>query len=160
MFFTLSSYKQIDLKVKNKNMKKTAVLIIMISAVVGAGAFYGGMKYSQSKSTNDRQARFQQLGDQQGAAFVGAGRTQRAVGGFVAGEIISKDDKSVTVKLQDGGSKIIFVSAETKVSKNTEGSLEDIQVGTSITINGTANQDGSLSAQTIQIRPTVPQQQQ
>lgn len=140
-------------------MKKTLILIVVISAVVGAGSFYGGMKYSQSKSTTDRQARFQQLGGQQGAAFAGAagaGRGQRAGGGFVAGEIISKDDKSLTVKLQDGGSKIVLFTASTPISKSASGSLEDLSVGSSVSITGTSNQNGSITAQSIQLRPITP----
>lgn len=134
------------------------MLTVIISAIVGAGSFYGGMKYAQNKQNSNRQARFMmQTGGQQGAAFAGGqvGRMQRNGGGFIMGEIISKDDKSVTVKLQDGGSKIIFVSSDTKISKNAEGSINDIQVGTSISANGTINQDGSVSANSIQVRPAI-----
>jgi hypothetical protein len=141
-------------------MKKTISIIAITVVIVGGLAFYVGMKYDQSASKSNMQERFQQLGDQQGAAFAGAGRMQRTGGGFVAGEIISKDDKSVTVKIQDGGSKIIFVSSDTKVTKNAEGSLDDVSVGTSISANGTPNQDGSISAQNIQIRPAIVQQPQ
>lgn len=35
----------------------------------------------------------------------------------VAGEIIGKDDKALTLKLQDGGSSIVFVSDQTAVRK-------------------------------------------
>ena len=158
MFFTSSSCKQIDLKVKN--MKKIITIIVLTSVIVGGGAFYGGMKYDQSKTAASRQARFQQLGGQQGAAFAGgarAGRMQRAGGGFVAGEILSKDDKSLTIKLQDGGSKIVLFTSSTPISKSSSGSLEDLSVGSSVSITGTSNQDGSVTAQSIQLRPTMPQ---
>jgi hypothetical protein len=143
-------------ELKVKNMKKIITIIVITSVIVGSGAFYGGMKYSQSKSTADRQARFQQLGDQQGTAFAGgagAGRMQRAGGGFVAGEILSKDDKSLTVKLQDGGSKIVLFTPSTPISKSTAGLLTDLNIGSSVSITGTPNQDGSVTAQSIQLRP-------
>lgn len=76
--------------------------------------------------------------------------------GVASGEIISKDDKSIIVKLRDGGSKLIFFSDKTSVSKMAEGSEEDIKVGEQVAANGSANSDGSITANTIQLRPPLP----
>ncbi|MEW6610236.1 MAG: biotin/lipoyl-binding protein [Patescibacteria group bacterium] len=62
----------------------------------------------------------------------------------------------VGVKLQDGGSKIIILSDATKVTKTDEGTVNDLTVGTRVAVTGTSNSDGSVSAQTIQIRPQMP----
>ncbi|KKU05962.1 MAG: hypothetical protein UX07_C0011G0003 [Parcubacteria group bacterium GW2011_GWA2_45_30] len=148
-------------------MNKTLLLSIMaVVVVVGGGAFYGGMKYAQSRnprgqfsradlqnlSSEERQQRLQELGVNGGAGFRGgAGGGQRGGGGFTSGEIISKDDKSVTIKLRDGGSKIIFFSDSTEISKSAEGTSSDLEVGKSITVNGVANSDGSVTAETIQL---------
>jgi len=155
-------------------MNKFITIGVAAVIVVGGGAFYGGMKYAEGRSPRgqfsradiqnlspeERQQRLQGLGANAGAGFrmgMGGGTGNR--GGFVVGEIISKDDKSVTVKLNDGGSKIIFTSDSTKVTKSAEGSLADVQVGTQILANGTPNQDGSITAKTIQLSPELPMTQ-
>lgn len=73
--------------------------------------------------------------------------------GFIAGEIISRDDKSVTVKLNDGGSRIVFLSESTKVIKSADAALVDLESGSKIFANGMPNQDGSITAQSIQLSP-------
>jgi len=126
-------------------MKNISVVIIVI-VLVGVGSFFSGMKYAQSNSPGqgglapqERQARFLQRGT-------------RNAGGFTAGQIIAKDDKSITIKLRDGGSKIIFYSDTTEVGKFTSGTVNDLEVGKTITVNGKTNSDGSVTADSIQIR--------
>ncbi len=122
---------------------KKILPIIIVALVVGAVAFYGGVKYGQSGN-----ARGELL---QGGAFRG-GRTGQN-GGFVSGDIISMDDKSITIKLRDGGSKIVFFASSTSIMKSTEGSSGDLKAGTQVTVMGNTNSDGSITAQSIQIRP-------
>jgi len=149
-------------------MKKILPIIVMI-LLVGAGAFYGGMKYQQSKSPAAASGNFQR-----GAANISGvlrnGRTGgNSGGGFATGEIIAKDDKSVTVQLRSpqnatgtastqAGSKIIFLSASTDITKSASGTPADLQVGQTVTVSGTANADGSLTAQSIQLRPASANQ--
>ena len=155
-------------------MNKLIAIVIAVAVVVGGGAFFGGMKYAESKSLRgrvsqadfqnlqnlspeERQQRLQELGANAGAGFRGgAGGGQRGGGGLTAGEIIAKDDKSITVKLSDGGSKIVFLSDSTTISKMTDGTKSDLEIGKQVTVNGSANSDGSVTAQNIQLRP-VPQ---
>lgn len=154
---------------------KNIVIAILALLVVGAGSFYGGMKYGQNKNSGgnfsaqalqnlspaERQQIFQQFrssGNLQGSRRNGIGNQNG--GTFLSGEVISKDDKSVTIKLSDGGSKIVFFSATASIGKTTEGTAADLEVGKEITINGSANSDGSVTAQSIQIRPNLPPQGQ
>ena len=157
----------------SNGVNKLIAIVIATAVVVGGGSFWGGMKYAESKSPRgqfsradlqnlspeDRQQRLQELGANAGAGFRGgAGGGQRGGGGFTAGEIIAKDDKSVTVKLQDGGSKIVFLSDSTKITKSAAGALSDLEIGKNISINGRANSDGSATAHSIQLRPKTPDQ--
>lgn len=141
------------------------IIASVTALIIAGGSFYGGMAYAreraprlsqtnfrnnlQNLSPEERQARLQQFGAMGG----GRGGMMRQNGGFSAGSIIAKDDKSITVKLRDGGSKIIFLSEKTSVTKSAQGSINDLAVGTEITTSGTPNQDGSITADTIQIRP-------
>ncbi len=156
-------------------MQKILLGIFIVALVVGGGAFYGGMKYAEGKSPRglsqnfqnlsnlspeQRQQRLQELGATSTAAGLrgGFGGGQRGGGsGFTAGEIISKDDKSITVKLQDGGSKIVFFSDSTEITKSVNGILNDLEIGKNVTVNGAANSDGSVIAQSIQLRPETSQ---
>ncbi len=149
-------------------MNKLIVSVIAVAVIVGGGAFFGGMKYAESKSRGgqfsrvdlsnlspeERQQRLQELGANASRQFrVFNGQSgQRGGGGFVAGEILSKDDKSVTIKLPDGGSKIVFFSDSTEIAKFVNGTVSDLEVGKTVTANGTANSDGSITAQNIQLR--------
>ncbi len=149
-------------------MNKLIISIIVVAIVVGGGAFYGGIKYTESKnprrlsqvdfqslqnlSPEQRQQRLQELG-MSGGGFRGRDRNG---GGFATGEIISKDDKSITIKMRDGGSRIIFYSDTTEVGKFVNGSASDLEVGKNVSVNGTTNSDGSITAQSIQLRPNPP----
>ncbi len=143
-------------------MKKNIIFVIVVIIIVGAGAFYGGMLYGKSTAgvgipnfRNLTQQQRQQLSQQSGGNRTGR---NNANGSFISGQVIAEDDKSVTVQLSDGsGSKIVFFSASTQIMKTASGTVSDLQVGLDLTINGQANQDGSITAQTIQIRPTLPQ---
>jgi hypothetical protein len=134
-------------------MNSTTKIIIgalLIIAIAG----YGGFKFGQSRSFGNRQ---NQLGA--AGAFGSQGMMKSGVrggagfgGGMVVGDIIKKDNERITLKLRDGGSKIIWFATSTEVSKMTTGSIGDLAIGKNITVNGMANADGSVIAKTIQLR--------
>ena len=132
--------------------------LAVITLLIG---FYGGLKYQQNKTLASRNfggQDFQNLTPEQRQQMRGAGGFAGqggASGGSASGEILSKDDKSITVKLRDGGSKIIFLSDKTTIGKTTEGGRSDLEVGKTVIVNGTPNSDGSVSADNIQIRPNM-----
>lgn len=140
--------------VKYFNMKNNAILVsIIVALVFGAGGFFGGMKYTQSRRGNGTA----------GARFIGQNGPDRAglpAGrqGFrpVAGEIVSSDEKSLTVKLPDGSSKIVLLTGITTISKSADGSVADLKTGERVSVFGTENTDGSVTAQNVQVRPSTP----
>lgn len=144
-------------------MKKIIPIFIAALLVVGAGAFYGGMKYGQAKKPSATLGQWGaqlpsgnlQNGSGAGARINGGSKNG---GGLIAGEITAKDDKSITVKSQDGSSKIIFYSDSTEIGKSISGVLNDLVIGGNVTVMGKTGQDGSITAQSIQIRPAASPQ--
>jgi cytochrome c-type biogenesis protein CcmE len=136
----------------DKSKMKKYLTIVIVAIVVGGIGFYGGMVYGKNSASSAPVA-----GNQNFAAALRNRAGGQANGGLVTGEIIAKDDKSITVKTADGGSKIVFVSDQTsKVTKTTTGSLSDLIIGQNVVVSGSSNQDGSVTAQSVQLRP-VPQ---
>ena len=93
----------------NMNMNKIFISIVAVALIVGGGAFYSGMKYAQSRNSAAFQ-NFRNLGGNAAGLRTGQEMGVRNSANFVSGEVISKDDKSITIKLRDGGSKIVFLS--------------------------------------------------
>jgi len=136
------------------------ILPIIVLVVVAIGAFYGGMRYGGKDNLS---ARFP--GGDFGDYSQGGGQAMYQEGGmegemhrgdgFVSGKILSVDEVSVTVELRDGGSKIVFVSDEIRVTTLAEGVLGDLKEGDSVIINGQSNSDGSVTAETLQVVPEM-----
>ena len=90
---------------------------------------------------------------------------------MVNGKIIAKDASSITVEMhaipKEGtqgtstttgtGSRIVFYTDKTTIAKTLDGTLTDLEIGKDVNIVGTPNPDGSVIAQSIQIRPNGPQ---
>lgn len=166
--------------------KQTLSIILAISAVIGTGAFYGGMQYTESKgsggqfsrgdfqnlSTEERQQRFQELGANVGGANIRQGFGGQAFGGdhesgsgfgggrfgsgtygpgSLFGEIISQSDDTLTLKLSDGSTKIVFITSTTQITKSVDGILSDLNEGERVSVSGDENPDGSYTAQSIQL---------
>lgn len=128
--------------------KNKKITFGVIAAVLIMVSFWSGMIYGKSKGTAP--------GGQFGAMTNGGtrGGFRNTNGGMVSGEVLNKDAESITVKDRSGGSRIIFLSDSSQILKSTTGSVSDLSVGEMVTAIGTPNADGSITAQSVQIRPT------
>ncbi|MFA5021243.1 MAG: hypothetical protein WC517_04265 [Patescibacteria group bacterium] len=139
------------------NQMPIIIAAIIAIIIVGAGSFYGGTIYAGSKRSAGAFGQGNLAGRAPGAG-IGSPGAQGA--GFVNGDVISLDDKSVTVKDKNGSSKIVFFSDSTEIGKFVAGSLSDLTVGETLMVTGKTNSDGSVTAQSIQIRPATAQMPQ
>ena len=115
--------------------KKMLVIVITLIIIAG-GAFYVGAKYEKNKLSK-----------------LGLMKNNKSeiclLPGVVEGEIISKNDNMWRIKIADGSTQEVFISASTKMSKKSTGTLTDLALGQQVSINGIKNVDGSFLAQTI-----------
>lgn len=136
---------------------KMIVIAVIGAVVIGGGSFYAGTKVAG----NDSRPGFAQMGQngQMRSAPNATGGMQGrpgAMGAGTAGEVIAKDDTSITVKLQDGGSKIVFFTPTTPVTKTVPASTADVAVGEQVLVTGSTNADGSVLAQSIRVGEMLP----
>ncbi len=99
-----------------------------------------------------------------GASGFGQGSTRSQSGrvrgaGFVTGSLLKKDATSMTVQTRDGSTKLILVTSSTKAMQMADTTIDQFNQGSNVMVNGTANSDGSITAQTVQLMP-VPAQAQ
>jgi len=139
-----------------KSVKRgTMIVVLVIAAVVFFGAGFGVSHYYFGAKTSG-------AGYQPGMGQGGFGGRMRggpggaSASGFVSGQVIKKDTGTLSVQSRDNSMKLILVSSSTVVTKMAQGSLNDVAQGTEVMVSGTANADGSVTAQTVQIRPAMP----
>ncbi len=133
---------------KEKTYQKNLAVWIVITIVLMGGAFYVGAKHGKAAA--------QSAAAGMRGQFTGGMRNRFGGGGGISGDVTAKDDTSVTVKSRDGSSRIILYSGTTQIFKSTTGTISDVAVGEQISAQGTQNTDGSITAQSIQIRPAMP----
>lgn len=131
-------------------MKANYLYIVLAAIVFGIGGFFGGMKYQETKRSAFT-GRFG-AGGMMGRGIQGPGGDRMGVRP-VMGEIVTTDETSITVKTQDGSSKIILLSEMTTYSTSSAVTKKDLTVGAKVGIFGKENTDGSVTAQTVQLNP-------
>ncbi|HVZ58794.1 MAG TPA: hypothetical protein VG935_03530 [Patescibacteria group bacterium] len=135
--------------------KNSIIVTIVAVIVVGALAFFGGMQYQKSQAPKGFAQFSANGGGNRGFGNRQFGQRAGGAGGnAVMGDIVSTDNGSITVKMQDGSSKIVLLSGSTSINKQATGSQSDLKTGERVVVFGTANSDGSITAQNVAINPT------
>jgi len=129
---------------------------VLVAILFGAGGFACGWVVKSKQQTKAMTAggfaiNGQFPGGATGRRFGGLGG-----GGRIAGTVISKDATSITVKLVNGSTKTVYTSGTTTYSKQVTASGSDVNTGQTVLVNGTANSDGSVTANSISLTTGLP----
>ena len=133
---------------KNTNMIIVVAVILII--VAAAGGFFGGMMYQKSQASS-----FAAAGRGNFAARSGQAGQNTAAFRPVRGQVLSVTSNSLTVKMSDGSTKIVVLSASTAFAQSAKAALSDVKTGDTVNVVGTANSDGSVTATDVQINPPM-----
>lgn len=139
-----------------KNISSTAIIIAIVFLGLGFGL---GTVYQKSQKTSFANFGNAPAGMTRGSGrggngqFTGANNVKGNAFRPVVGEILSADDKSITVKLADGSSKIVLLTDKTAINKAQVATKTDLKTGEKVSVFGQTNTDGSVSAQNIQLNP-------
>lgn len=149
-------------------MRKPVLIILIVAAflLAAAGSFYGGMVYGKQQAgatfaaglPPDGQAVFigGRTGDGQG--FRGRGQGGLAGGaeaqaGMTFGQIESIDGNTLMVTDRNGNDLMVQVAETTLIEKNASVSVEDLAIGDTVIVSGNTNDDGSVTARSVQVAP-------
>ena len=128
------------------------IVVVLIAVGVGALAFFGGIQYDKSQQATTSAGRGFMTGA--GGRTGGTTGVRRAGNGTpTTGEILNMDTSSLTVKLADGSSRIVLLSDKTVFNKTASVDKSELKVGERVGVFGTANTDGSITAQNVQLNP-------
>ena len=132
---------------KKKRRWITPALAVVAALAIGV---FGGILIGHNSSSAATQATGQRgtFGGGTGGAEGGFGGGA-AGGGFTAGTIESIDGSTITLKLTDGSTVKVTSSDSTTVTKSDSAAVSDLKKGETITVVGTKDSSGNVTATTV-----------
>jgi len=124
-------------------MKKQIVIILIIA--FSTASFLAGMFYQKSQTPSFRSRT--ERGFQSGREGMQSGAN------MVRGEVISIDKNNFVVKLPDESSKIVVLTNNTVINESKKVSSNNLTKGKQVVVFGQTNQDGSVTAESVQLNP-------
>jgi hypothetical protein len=149
------------------DMMKTVITGVLCAVLAGALGFWGGVTYQKNQTPSlagaTARGNFQPPagfvpGQMQGGpnAQGGTGNAQdnarRFAGGVATGTVLAADSKSITLKIASGGSKTVYLSADTQISQQETLTASQINVGDNVAAVGEST-SGGITARSVQIVP-------
>jgi hypothetical protein len=137
------------------------VLAVLVVVVVAAGSFYGGMVYGK----NQAETTMPVAGE--GGEFAGArgqfgqrpgglggaeeGQLLRDQSGMLFGEIQSIGDGELMVTDANGEQMTVYIADTTLIRKQADVTLADLEEGETVIISGNRDDDGNITARSLQV---------
>ena len=137
---------------------KTVIWAVLAALLAGAVGFYVGVTYQKGQSSTGSAARFAGQNGTGNTGQGGNGRTSangqrgfgRAAGSVATGTILAQNATSITVKTGDGGSKTVFISANTRYTRQQQLTAADLKVGDQVLATGQPA-SGGIDARSITV---------
>jgi hypothetical protein len=134
----------------------TIAVVVVLVAGAGLGGYFYGVSVGQSSFPRNMQFARGQFG-QQGAQSQNPNQTAQPRNGFgggqpgggVSGSIASIDGTTITVTTRTGSVKVNTTDT-TLIEKYASVTVADLAVGEQIIVTGSTNDDGSVTARSIQ----------
>lgn len=143
-----------ELKANKRSMSK--VTLGLAGAVVVVAAFFGGIATHSaiaSGNSNNNAAANRPNGGGYGRFFGGPGNGQGGQNGQgnrgTVGTVERVEGTDVYIKRPDGSTVKVSTTGSTQIRVTKDGALSDLAQGQTVIVQGTAGQDGTVSAQTI-----------
>jgi hypothetical protein len=141
-------------------MMKTVISAVLAAVLAGALGFYGGVTYQKSQTQSAFAGR---IGGPNGNGAAGRGENggdmasgprgiNRQGGSVATGTVLAQDAKTITVKTADGGSKTVFLSANTRYTQQQQLTAADLKVGDQVMAAG-QSANGGIDARSITVVP-------
>lgn len=143
-------------------MKKIWIIagVILVVAAIAAGSFYGGVIYQENKASQVQEQFFNARGGQpptggfgmqMDGEFQGSGNGPAVFSGRgMVGQIKAVNGDALLVTT-DTGVITVHLMDTTIIQKLQDVSADELSEGTSVSIMGQPQDDGSISAEQIQI---------
>jgi hypothetical protein len=127
--------------------KKGPMVAVALMLLAGMGGFFGGTTYQKTQA-GTALGGFSAGGGPSMAGQIQNGSQSQGMAP-TSGAILSSDSKSLTIKTSDGSSKIVLLKTDVAINKLSKVSLTDLKKGENVTVFGTSNSDGSLTASSV-----------
>ena len=144
---------------------QSGLLVIVVLVLMG-GSFYGGTLYGKQTAEPalpaefaERMAKFAEEGGvmpEPGQSFGqgGLGRLRvdsGQVGGGYAGQIEENDGSTIIISSFDGAQTVVKVTDTTLIEKYASVTAAELEVGEQVIVSGSQNDDGSITARSVQV---------
>ncbi len=139
----------------NRTLRIAAGVALLL--IVAGASFYGGILYNQRQTQANFAARRAGAATGAGGVFLDPaqqpGQQRRSGAGFVAGQITAIENGVLTIAGANGDQTQVQVTDTTLIEKNTSVQLGDLEVGETVIVNGSAGDNNSITARSIQVAP-------
>ena len=130
--------------------------ILALVLLAGGGGFYYGTSVGEARASQAQQQLFQQRMRGQGGQFPGPFQTPQPgqeggarLGGGIPGTVEAVEGDTLVVSTQEGTLRVRTTDT-TLIEKYKSVGVEELETGEQVMISGSRNDDGSVTARSIQ----------